>query len=148
MFIRSPRYQVADPIVDDQVLLLSLPHNNQYPHRAGAFFTHRPSDNVLLRSLFRTRNVRLFVTRRCLIQAQPDMPGESARREPPNIISLFDGNSVSERRPSTIAYAVGLGRFGLFSFIAFQRSAKCATAACRRDFTVPRGISRISLICL
>ena len=36
----------------------------------------------------------------------------------------------------------------LFLFNARQRSAKWATAACNRDFTVPRGISRMSLICL
>jgi hypothetical protein len=36
----------------------------------------------------------------------------------------------------------------LFLFKALQRSAKWATAACKRDFTVPSGISRMSLICL
>lgn len=35
-----------------------------------------------------------------------------------------------------------------FWFRVRQRSAKCATAACSLDFTVPSGISRISLICL
>ncbi len=41
------------------------------------------------------------------------------------------------------------GWFGnLFSVEIRHRSAKNATAACRRDFTVPSGILRISLICL
>ena len=35
-----------------------------------------------------------------------------------------------------------------FPWFARQRSAKCATAACKRDFTGPSGISRMSPICL
>lgn len=50
---------------------------------------------------------------------------------------------------SIFRYAgIRLGFVRFFSVVAFHRSAKCATAAWSRLFTVPNGISRISPICL
>ena len=66
----------------------------------------------------------------------------------PFLPSTTDLNGF-DRALSNSGYAgmrLGFARF--LSFVAFHLSAKCATAAWSRLLTVPRGISRISPICL
>jgi hypothetical protein len=64
-------------------------------------------------------------------------------RSDPTTTTTYDSVTEPFVSPYTSAYDADL-----FLFKARQRSAKWATAACKRDFTVPSGISRMSLICL